>query len=310
MNNKKKVKSFVAIIAIVLAACIVAVSSIFAWMTQSKSASKIGFQLNSISYKVKMYKGLEENYNGVPDLLGIGLGADGHGAGEKYTDDNGTTTTSSYGQYLDSDGKTWKDYDPLYYEEKYSFQLLGTKSMLSNNFIENTFEDIILEKVEPSRVYVYKFSVANENQGGYLSYSFEGYTAETSTTPTTDASAFECRMFVVINKNETISYDRCTTETTKNDGSTETNEWFDLSTEGTQLKSDVEIKQPVGKKWNYGDGSIVDIWLQIRMKSNATNNFISGNDDEDDTGATVQLPAFRIEFSTSQTTNNSSSSES
>lgn len=307
MKGKNKKKYIIAITSVALAACIAAVTGIFAWMTSTKSISKVSFQISQISCKVKMYKGLENDYNGVPDLLGVGLGADGKAAG----------SDSTYGKYKESETSSkWTNYDAsdIYYKETYSFEYIANKSMLSSDGLEaNTFSKITLKNVEPSRVYVYKFSVANEKNGaeGTLSYSFDGFTpSSTSTTDdngniivtSLDASAFQCRMFLV--KNTTNSKAAAVTDYAKykeTDTEKKTTEWFDLLEDGTNLQQNVTINAVASasdtkdsSKSNNGD--IVDIWLQIRMNPEATNDFISGNADDDDTGATVTLPYFRITF--------------
>lgn len=288
-----------------LAACIAAVSGIFAWMTSTKTISKIGFQINQISCKIKMYKGLESDYNGVPDLLGVGKGTNGTAAAD---------ITSYGGTYLKDSVWTYYTQNDIYYGERYAFELLENKSMLASDQSANTFTTVTLEDVEPSRVYVYKFSVASEGDSaaGYLNFSFDEYTASTTSTgegsvtkTTTDASAFQCRMWRVVKNADTtdvtVEYTKYKTKKTNEQGNaTTTTEWFDLDKSGTQLESNIYIAKYDKSK----DSStyMVDIWLQIRMNPEKENDFIGDTSEAtDDTGATVTLPNFIIGFSTTKT---------
>lgn len=296
MNGKKKTKYIAAVTAILLAACLAAVTGVFAWMTNTKTISKIGFQISQVSCSIKMYEGLENDYNGVPDLLGVGLGA--QGATATYNDSGEVT---AYGQYRETDSKTWTNYTEknIYYGEKYAFKLLGSKSMLSSESTTNTFESITLENAEPSRVYVYKFSVANEEGGsaGYLSFGFDS--AAASKTTTLDASAFQCRMWRVVKGDDGITYRKYQVTEQDPDGNIiETTEWFDLAAGGTSLESDVFIGD-TKKTNNLMD--MVDIWLQIRMNPKITNKDSDGRYVTADIfGQDVTLPNFKITFSTSK----------
>lgn len=287
MNGKNKKKYIIAITAILLAACIAAVTGIFAWMTNTKSISKMGFQISQISCKVKMYKGLESDYNGVPDLLGVGEGSD-------------VTDTGDYGKYLKDSAWTSYTTSDIYYKEKYSFEFLENKSMLSSEASANTFSTVTLEDVEPSRVYVYKFSVANEaSVAGTLNYSFAEYASSASSTTDSngnttwtslDASAFQCRMFTVINSSE----DKRATEVTYQKYTTTTTEWFDLEEGGTELAS-VDItaadSKVTDKKINRND--MVDIWLQIRMNPEIAN---AADNTANIFNQPIELPDFIITF--------------
>lgn len=304
MKSRNKKKYIIAITAILLAACIAAVTGIFAWMTSTKSISKVGFRISQISCRIRMYKGLESDYNGVPDLLGVGLGKEGKIA-----------TDSSYGQYQETTGTStsWTDYtyEDIYYGEKYAFELLDSKSMLSSKDTEANSFDVALDEVEPSRVYIYKFSIANEKGGGagYLSFSFDDFTgsaemneeSENKTWASLDASAFQCRMFVVKNNNQNksklttdIKYDKyTTTDSTTN----VTTEWFDLSTAGTALTSNVAIAKVPDTQGSTNAGDIVDIWLQIRMNPKVAN---AVNNTENIFKQSVTLPNFTISFNTTK----------
>jgi len=322
MKRARKTKFFIAITAVCLAAFIAAITVMFAWMTNSATIYKAGFKINQISCRIEMYRALDSNFNGVPDLLGEGLGKNGAATSSEET------TTTKYGKYLKS-GVTvgsdstdnWADYSSLYYTEKYSFQFWESRYMTSNEATANTFATVTLKDVEPSRVYTCKFSITNQaSSGGNLSFAFEKYTAETTstggttenngdtsgtnnstttTTTTTDVSAFECRMFVVKKGTDgTGSYTKYTTTTGEGESAVKT-EWFDFNTEGTHLQSNVAI---AGNKTNStgdttggttgdttggttGDTTTdnqVDIWLQIRMKSATENTETKGTDDTSD----------------------------
>jgi len=294
MHNKTKNKILIATVAIGLAACIAAISIIFAWMTQEVAIKKMGFSLEQLSCTVDLYEGIDSNFNGVPDLLGVGnegIAAGGQTASE---------TTSTYGQYRKDN--SWTDYNKLYYGEKYAFEYVDTRYMLTNDDTSaNVFSEVMIGEtdVEPSRIYTFKFSVTNESKtSGTLSFAFEEYdfslNSNTDETSSKDIlTNFQCRLYAV-DKGTTATDEGIITAIT---------EWTDFSSTGTSLATDsdnvtIGAKNTDSTTNDETHENIKDVWLLIKMKDEATEAKYTGQ------GIEVIFPYFRITFNS----NSSSSS--
>lgn len=223
------------LLALCLAAFAAAVSVMFAWMTNIRYIHSAEFQIKQIESTIDMYIGIDENYNGVPDLLSSHDVNDG---------------TYRYNETAND----WRTYESLYYAEKYAFQIYDSKYMLSVDDSASTFEDYTIEDAEPSRIYTFKFAVTKHSQGdATLSFSFDKFTTDTSTA----AAYFECRIYTVTNTGEETDYASLGSPT----------DWTAFSSDGTAL---IGTANNNAIALAYASGTQQDVWLQIRLKSSVT----------------------------------------
>jgi len=343
MKNKKV--KIITTLALCLAAFIAAISAMFAWMTNAKSIQKADFKIKAIDSTIDMYSAIDSNYNGAPDLLGVNNdGKEKQYLYETTATSSSTTGDTTEGNTTGSAGETttttskkeWRDYNSPYYTEKYAFKFHDSKYMLSSASSANTFETFTIADAEPSRIYTFKFSITNySNYDGNLGFEFENSITKISDNGEAnrrDLTAeqlnalkyFDCRLLLVTSTDgETATYKQMstgTTTTTTNDGTTttSTSEWTDFNvtesgTEGnytyslsetTLASSDSEII--VNKQAANSNANKVDVWLQIRMKSETKLDDLgltAHKNEENSTKTTiatttVTFPSFKITLTT------------
>lgn len=238
------------------------ISSALAWFSNYDTADDLSFKILQIDSEVRVYAATDGNFNGVPDLLTA------EHDNQYYND---YAETDSEGHIINTSYQTYTDYTNQYYDEKFDFTLKDSKIALSSDSTANLFNVISLTEVAPSKIYTFKFEMFNYvGAVNTLAFGF----SNTYTGNLTTLSNFECRVGVLSTTNgENVSYD-FTDWSSFTDGS---------SYSGLSLISGVEIGAT--NEYTHLSGR-KDIWLQIRMKSDAKNMALNE----------FALPDFRITF--------------
>lgn len=245
----QKKKDYLPIISLILSSivCLGAISVAFAWMVNADVMRNMQFQILQIDSTINFYRAKDDNYNGVPELL--------------------TTNGHELDTYEEKDTNAYRQYTTGYYEEKYDFKLIDNKYMLSADTTANTFTDIKVENVAPSRVFTFKAEIVNYS-GSDVTLQCE-YDAES----VEYLDKFETRL-------GTIEADG--TANWIGGG------WQSFSSSGTVMATGLVIEAATGDNQ-------LDLWLQIRMKATA----------QTPQNATVILPYFRttLEIKTGEDAN-------
>lgn len=223
---------------------------VYAWYVSVDRMTDMKFNILQIDSLVTLYEANDDNYNGVPNLV----------------------STGNENKYYRPEADAQVQYENRYYTEKYSFDYIDQRYALSQDSQANLLNSITISDAAPSKIYGYKFEVVNyvglENNLQFEFISGAGYTVNTNI-----LKDFEVRLGIVDSSaNVTFS-----TWTSFSDGTSYTG--FELN----PLGSTITIPATTGTL-NVGR---LDLWLQIRIKSEATNDQISN----------FVLPKYRITLS-------------
>lgn len=214
----------------------------YAWFADVGTAKKAEFGVLQIDSTISLYRALDVNFNGVPDTL------------------------SSYGQsngYYKA-GDDWTLYSVLYYAETYAFELIDDKFILSTETTDSEFSEIQITDAEPSRIYTFKGVIVNySGKDVTVEFAFEEVESDR-------LSDFEWRIvYATETKEKTDTSGNTSTFTYVDDeeapwSSAENfGNWTDFDASGTTLFSNLYLG------WTNDDDKF-DFWLQLRMKSTAT----------------------------------------
>ncbi len=251
-----KRSNLIALLATALGSVILFTCSLFAWYTKVKSSSDMSFDILQIDSLVTMYQANDDNFNGIPNLLTTGNE-------DKYYNP----------QIVDGSAVGYVAYSNMYHHEKYAFNYLDQKYALSQDSSANLLNTVTLNNVVPSKVYGFKYEITNyvgkENR---LDLTFDP-NAEINTT---NLSIFETRVGVVAA-----------------DGSLTFTEWKSFVTNNTYsgisfYENGITVpatSTPISTSKSSMNGRL-DIWLQIRIKPEATTSVTN-----------FELPEFRIRLS-------------
>lgn len=227
----------------------------FAWYTNTEKASDMSFDILQIDSLVSMYQANDDNYNGIPNLLA--------------TADKDTYYNP---QIVDGSAVGRVSYSNQYHHENYSFNYLDQKYALSRDSVANLLNTVTLNNVVPSKVYGFKYEITNYiGSVNTLDLTFD----EDDDINLTYLSNFETRVGSV-----------------GTDGVVAFTEWKDFVVSNTYsgivfyqsgLTVPATSHDIINNKSMNGR---LDVWLQIRVKSNSTTLVTD-----------FTLPEFRIKLS-------------
>lgn len=232
----KKYKIILPVVA--LAAGIITIVIIsFAWYLSTDRMTDMEFNILQIDSLVSLYEANDSNYNGVPDLC----------------------DTANINKYYSPEAEAHVSYDNMYHNENYSFDYVDQRYALSQDSQANLLNTVTISDAAPSKVYSYKFEVTNY-VGSPNDLNF-GFIEETGYTPNVNVlKDFQVRLGIV-ESNSSVTFGEWT-DFVNNDSYSA----FELN----PLNSTMVI--PAN---NVGSVGRLDLWLQIRIKSTATNDQIS-----------------------------------
>lgn len=210
---------------------IVAITATFAWYINAGQTDNMRFSITQINSNVVLYEAYDTNYNGIPDKC----------------------TTSTKNKYYNGELKQNVAYQLRYYDESYYFKYLDQRYALSDDSTSNLLNTIEITDIVPSKVYTYKYELINYSgvENG-LKFGFEA----DDTVALSTLKDFQVRLAIV--------------ETT---GTKKFTDWTDF-TDGTSY-SGIELNplstsMTIPAKTSTFDLGRIDVWLQIRIKAEAT----------------------------------------
>ena len=238
--------------------CVVALATVilsaifitYAWYINVDRVTDMKFNILQIDSLVTLYEANDDNFNGVPNLVDSG----------------------NENKYYKPEANAQVDYEKRYYDENYSFDYVDQRYALSQDSKANLLNSITISNVAPSKIYGYKFEVINyvglDNKLQFEFIKEESYTADT-----TILKDFEARLGIV-DENAKVLFSNWTSFSNGTSYS-----GFALN----PLANPITIPATTGTL-NVGR---LDLWLQIRIKPDATNHQISN----------FILPKYRITLS-------------
>jgi len=129
---------------------LVTLSFTYAWMVLSDATGQIKLEITKIDSVIYLYRGLDTNYNGVPDLLSDYSSAEQEELISAYPNDKRE-----------------------YYQEKRAFEYLSTSYALSFEPEEDEITKIDMGTIYPTMVKTFKFSAVNNSDGtNWIRYAF------------------------------------------------------------------------------------------------------------------------------------------
>ena len=234
----------------------------YAWYSVGDETGDVNYQAYQIDSVVTMYEANDVNYNGVPDLLSRN-GYPDSTYGYYETDDDGNLKTDADGNYI----RTHVAYDLAYYNEKYDFNYLDTTLVLTRDSTANMFSPVTIQNLYPSRVYTFKYALANYNfSENTVTFGFDTVTTADGKTVTSDevlAANFRVRLCRVMD-----------------DGTLKAGTWQNFAAgadlANTGILDDDETTDIMIDKYDGDSGSgRLDIWLQIQFLPSADNTLIN-----------------------------------
>ncbi len=158
-NVKKLITIFMLIVTLVLS-----ISIIYGWYTINDDTNNITLKVTKIDSQVYLYEGLDDNNNGIPNLL------------ERY-EDEGKSITSKYPK------------DKLeYYTETRAFEYINMNYATTDE-VSATIDLTYDISLYPTQSKVLKFSIVNKSEGvNYISFEF----ADTSYTEQNKINLLKC----------------------------------------------------------------------------------------------------------------------
>jgi hypothetical protein len=240
MKNKK-LKIVMSIIGIVMT-FFTTITLVFAWKVFSDTASSITLQVTKIDSEIHLYQAIDDNYNGVPNLL------------SRYSESSKNEILSNYPTNKSE-----------YYKEKYAFNYIGYKYATSQ---EPTYEDILkynFGQIYPTQIKTLKFSAVNKSDGtNYISFSFNEKEYE-NVTKLNILKCMSVRVGRVINVDNNINSDNIKIEFLDkvyfNDVIDTKLNSFDVLKE----EDAYEIKGSINKNSEIND-DVVDLWFQFEFE--------------------------------------------
>ena len=245
----KKYKVILPVVA-VAAGIITIVIIAFAWYLSTDRMTDMQFNILQIDSLVTLYEANDENYNGVPDLVESG----------------------NENKYYSPEADAHVAYQNMYHDENYSFDYVDQRYALSQDSQANLLNTVTILNAAPSKIYGYKFEITNY-VGLVNNLNFEFITETGYTANPTILKDFETRLGIV-DSNSSVTFGEWTSFS---NGTTYTG--FELN----PLNQTMTIPAQTGTL-NVGR---LDLWLQIRIKPEATNDQISE----------FVLPKYRITLS-------------
>lgn len=243
MKNKKLIFCIVNVVL-----CIVLlISTTYAWYTNATAMSDMSFQILQIDSLVKLYKGNDTNFNGVPDLLDA-----------EYQN-----------KYYSEELSGYIEYSNIYHNENRSFNYIDQKYTLSSDSTANQLRKIEIKDLAPSQVYTYKFEVTNYS-GVDNAFAFTFDTGETYTDEYLKfLSNFQVRLGIV-NVDNVFDFTDWTDFTTMDEG---VYAYSGIKLDPTETGIIIPATTTLidGKT---GNGRL-DLWLQVRVKSVCVEKFTS-----------------------------------
>ncbi|MBQ6783078.1 MAG: hypothetical protein IJP63_03595 [Acholeplasmatales bacterium] len=244
----KKYKVILPVVA--LAAGIITIIIIsFAWYLSTDRMTDMQFNILQIDSLVSLYEANDSNYNGVPDL----------------------SSSENVDKYYSPEAEAFVTYQNKYHTENYSFDYVDQRYALSQDSQANLLNTVTITDAAPSKVYGYKFEITNyvglENQLNFGFIEENGYSPNISL-----LSEFEVRLGIV-ESTSAVTFGEWTDFVSNNSYSA-----FELNPLNTTMTIPANNVGSVGR---------LDLWLQIRIKSTATNDSISE----------FKLPKYRITLS-------------
>ena len=247
----KKLKYLLPVVASITAIATVIIV-LWGWYLSTDRVADMEFNILQIDSLVTLYEANDDNFNGVPNL----------------------STTQNIDKYYSPEADAQVSYDNKYYTENYSFNYVDQRYALSQDSQANLLNTVTISDAAPSKIYSYKFEITNyvglENQ-------FEFNFLEDSEINLNILKDFEVRIGVVTD-NKNIDFTEWTPFCTESNN-TYSYSGLDLN----PLSEDMTVPDKTG------DLSVgrLDIWLQIRINKDATNDSISN----------FTLPYYRLTLS-------------
>ena len=222
----------------------------YAWYVSVDRMTDMRFNILQIDSLVTLYEANDDNFNGVPNLVDSG----------------------NQNKYYRPEANAQVAYEKMYYTENYSFDYIDQRYALSQDSQANLLNQITITDAAPSKIYGYKFEIINY-VGLENDLEFEFITESSYQANTTILKDFEARLGIVDSTaNVTFS-----SWTDFSDGLSYTG--FSLN----PLQNTMTIPATTGTL-NVGR---LDLWLQIRIKPEATNSQITN----------FKLPKYRLSLS-------------
>ena len=215
---------------------------VFAWKVFTDSASSLTLQVTKIDSEIHLYQAIDDNYNGVPNLL------------SRYSESKINEIKSNYPQDKNE-----------YYKEKYAFNYIGYKYAISQ---EPSYEDILkydFGQIYPTQIKTLKFSAVNKSDGtNYISFSFNEKEYD-SISKLNILKCMSVRVGRVINVDNNINSDNINIEFLDkvyfNDFIDSKFNSFDVLKE----EDAYEIKGSINKNPAIND-DVVDLWFQFEFE--------------------------------------------
>ena len=222
----------------------------YAWYVSVDRMTDMRFNILQIDSLVTLYEANDDNFNGVPNLVDSG----------------------NQNKYYRPEANAQVAYEKMYYTENYSFDYIDQRYALSQDSQANLLNQITITDAAPSKIYGYKFEIINY-VGLENDLEFEFITESSYQANTTILKDFEARLGIV-DSTANVTFGSWTDFS---DGLSYTG--FSLN----PLQNTMTIPATTGTL-NVGR---LDLWLQIRIKPEATNSQITN----------FKLPKYRLSLS-------------
>ena len=128
------------------------ITMIYGWYINADQVGSVKLQITKINSEIYLYKGIDSNYNGIPDLI------------SDYTSTELATI------------QTKQDVYPVnkhYYQENKVFSYIDKEAALSTEPTGNVKLQMNMDKVYPTQIKTFKFAVINNSDAeNFITFSF------------------------------------------------------------------------------------------------------------------------------------------
>ena len=140
----RKISYKIIMILLLVVVTIFTTTAVYAWRTYSSEAKKMALKVTKIDSVVYVYEGIDNNYNGIPDLL------------------------------TDTSNANYPEDKRYYYQENKAFNYLGYKYALTTEPAAEEKVQYAINNVFPTMVSTLKMSILNNSDGiNWVSFSFD-----------------------------------------------------------------------------------------------------------------------------------------
>ncbi len=273
-NGKKLITIFMLIVTLVLS-----ISIIYGWYTINDDANNITLKVTKIDSQVYLYEGLDDNNNGIPNLL-------------KRYEDEGESIKTNYPK------------DKLeYYTETRAFSYINMNYATTDE-VSATIDLTYDISLYPTQSKVLKFSIVNKSEGvNYISFEF----ADTSYSDQKKINLLKClsvRVGDVINNTfntnspSNISEDISVSMSNKFYFGTYINANKNGISDMALNLGDIEVKGSVDKDKSKND-NVHDLWFEFTLETYESlvaqfgSDYISESDYQAISNETLKLPVLK-----------------